>query len=587
MKKPNIWIWITVMILVVGSAAAAAVMIPRLPKEEAAVFPVTMVGYTDYYSGSAESYGLVATDKVQTLYLSQSQTVTEILVYPGQSVKKGDVLYTYDTTLSDLALERKDLANRQLEMQLKTAQSELSALNKMKPIVYKPGSNSGSTAKTDYTKSPKYTNLINTVYSTNTTGKSSFSPLYFWLKNGTQVTEEIIDYLFTQATGDPNQIYVVFQSTKGNRANTTFDSHYGVSFRKTYVAAPTETTKPTEPKPTETQPTEPKPTQTQPTEPKPTQTQPTETKPTETKSTESNPTEAAADPAGENGSQPASSGGPTPAPAMVFDGYTMTFFDPPSAPEEDSGTVEWNDGYTSAELTAMRKEKQEEIKQLQFDIKMGKAELNIMKKEAQDGKVVAEFDGVVSEILEPVAAMESGEPMMKVTGGGGYYVEGTISELALGTLQPGQTVTVNSWDTGMVYTGSVVEIGTYPVESQDYYGSSNVTFYPYKVFIDESADLQEGFYVSMTYQTEEQAAGTLYLQNAFLRTEGNRTYVYVRGAEGLLEKRYLECGVSTDGYMTPVYAGITEADYLAFPYGSAITEGAPTYEGTDQDLYGY
>jgi len=49
----------------------------------------------------------------------------------------------------------------------------------------------------------------------------------------------------------------------------------------------------------------------------------------------------------------------------------------------------------------------------------------------------------------------------------------------------------------------------------------------------------------------------------------------------------LECGVSTDGYMTPVYSGITEEDYLAFPYGSEAQEGAPTYEGTDQDLYGY
>ena len=166
-------------------------------------------------------------------------------------------------------------------------------------------------------------------------------------------------------------------------------------------------------------------------------------------------------------------------------------------------------------------------------------------------------------------------------------MEGAVSELALNTLRIGQNVTINSWDTGAVCTGTVVEIGAYPASDQESYGSSNTTYYPFKVFIDESADLQEGFYVSMTYQTEEQAAGTLYLQNAFLRTEGNRSYVYVRGAEGLLEKRYLECGVSTDGYMTPIYAGITEADYLAFPYGGAITEGAPTFEGTDQDLYGY
>ena len=607
MKKSKLWIPIVAIVLslaVIGGILIA----PRLPKEEAAVFPVTMVGYTDYYSGSSESYGMVTTDKVQSLFLSGTQTVTEILVYPGQQVKKGDVLFTYDTTLSDLAVERKDLANQQLEVELKTANAELAALKKMKPIVYKPGSSSSSTAKTDYTKSPKDARLIDTVYSTKTTGKTSTSPLYFWLKATTAVDDALIGQIFAhaekQAKTELSTIYVVFQSTSGNRADTAFSVQTGAKFTKTYAPIPTvptepteppaETTQPTEPKPTEPQPTEPTPSEPQPTEPKPSEPAPTEPKPTEPAPTDPAPSEGSQPPAGENGDASAdapseeSADTPTPAQDREFTGYSMTFFNPPSAPSEDSGTLQWNDGYTSAELTAMKNEKQEEIKQLQFDIKMGKAELNIMKKEASDGKVIAEFDGVVSDILEPAAALESGEPLMKVTGGGGYYVEGTVSELALNTIQIGQTVTVNSWDTGAVYEGRIVEIGSYPVEDQDYsYGSQNASFYPYRVFIDESADLQEGFYVSMTYQTPEQAAGTLYLQNAFLRTEGNRSFVFVRNSDGLLEKRYLECGVSTDGYMTPIHSGITEEDFVAFPYGKEIVEGAPTYEGTDQDLYGY
>ena len=549
MKKRKIWIPI-VAVLLAAAVAAGFLLAPRLPKTEAAVFPVTMVGYRDFYSGISESYGIVTTDKVQPLFATSTQTVTEILVYPGQSVKKGDVLFTYDTTLSDLAIERKDLANQQLEVELKTAQAELTALKKMKPIQYKPGSTSSSTTKTDYSKSPSDEKLLDTVYSTNTTGKTVSSPLYFWLRSNTEVDEERIASIFKHAD-DPSFVYVVFQSTTGDKTNAEFSVHTGIKFTKVIEPAPAEPTTPPE----------------------------TEA-PSE--STEPSPTE------GTEPSEDPEVPETTPDQEFILTGYTMTFFAPPSAPKEDSDTVQWNDGYTTAELTAMKNEKQEQIKQLQFDIKMGKAELNIMKKEAQDGKVTADFDGVVSQILEPAVALESGEPMMKVTGGGGYYVEGTVSELTLDTVQIGQIVTVNSWDTGMVYTGKVVEIGTYPVEDQGYaYGSGNASFYPYKVFVDESADLQEGHYVSMTFQTEEQAAGILYLQNAFLRTEGNRVYVYVRGAEGLLEKRYLECGVSIDGYMTPVYGGITEDDYLAFPYSKDIVEGAPTFEGTDQDLYGY
>ena len=604
MKKSKLWI--PVVAIVLSLAVIAGILLaPRLPKDEAAVFPVTMVGYTDYYSGSSESYGMVTTDKVQALFLSGTQTVTEILVYPGQSVKKGDVLFTYDTTLSDLAIERKDLANQQLEVELKTANAELAALKKMKPIVYKPGSSSSSATKTDYTKSPADKTKLNTVYSTKTSGLSKTKPLYVWIGNNTQVDEAMIDYLFTQATGSPARIYVVFQTTSLDKENTTFNSHNGVSFSKNYATVPEVPTETTEPAETTAPPTETTAPPTESTAPPPESTAPpTESTAPPTESTEP-PTESTAPPtettvppteapqpteatAPEAGSEDPDAEAPTPAPLKEFTGYTMSFFDPPSAPEEDNGTVQWNDGYTSAELTAMKDEKQAEIKQLQFDIKMGKSELNIMKKEASDGKVTANFDGVVSDILEPAAALESGEPLMKVTGGGGYYVEGTVSELALDTIQIGQTVTVNSWDTGAVYDGTIVEIGSYPVEDQGYsYGTQNASFYPYKVFIDESADLQEGFYVSMTYQTSEQAAGTLYLQNAFLRSEGNRSYVYVRNADGLLEKRYLECGVSTDGYMTPIYSGITEEDYLAFPYGKEIVEGAPTYEGTDQDLYGY
>ena len=558
MKKRKLWIPIVAAVLV-AAVVAGFLMVPRMmPKEEAPVFPVTMVGFTDFYSGTSESYGLVTTDKVQPLYISGTQTVTEILVYPGQNVKKGDVLFTYDTTLSDLAIERKDLANQQLEVELKTAQTELNALNKMKPIQYNPGSSSSSTTRTDYSKSPADAAKLNTVYSTKTTGKSTSSPLYFWLKTNTEVDDATIAYLFDQIEGDSSAVYVVFQSTGSDQTNAEFSVHTGIKFTKVVEPAPTDPVTP----PETTDPS-------QPTEPS----QPT---------TPSDP--AAVDPEADD---PAAAT-VEPAQEFILTGYTMTFFTPPSAPREDSGNVQWNDGYTSAELTAMKNEKQAQIRQLQFDIKTGKSELNIMKKEAKDGNVTATFDGVVSQILDPAVAMETGEPLMKVTGGGGYYVQGTVSELALNTIQIGQAVTINSWDTGMVYTGSVVEIGTYPVEDQGYtYNSGNTSFYPYKVFIDESADLQEGYYVSMTLQSEAQASGILYLQNAFLRTEGNRSFVFVRDANGLLEKRYLDCGVSTDGYMTPVYGGITEEDYLAFPYGKDIVEGAPTYEGTDQDLYGY
>ena len=228
MKKNKLLVPITAAVLALAGIAGV-ILAPRLPKDEAAVFPVMMVGYTDYYSGSSESYGMVTTDKVQTLYLSGTQTVTEILVYPGQTVKKGDVLFTYDTTLSDLAIERKDLANQQLDVELKAAQAELASLKKMKPIQYKPGS-SASTTKTDYTKSPSDKNKLNTVYSTKTTGRSTASPLYMWLQTNKVVDDAVIEYLFSLVPETQSYLYVVFQMSPANQAGKEFNVHTGVKF---------------------------------------------------------------------------------------------------------------------------------------------------------------------------------------------------------------------------------------------------------------------------------------------------------------------------------------------------------------------
>jgi multidrug efflux pump subunit AcrA (membrane-fusion protein) len=99
------------------------------------VYPFEYVGMTEYWGDSQESNGPVTTDKIQTVFLSDTQTVTEILVKEKDTVKKGDILMTFDTTLSDLQLERKRLDVEKLKLQLESAQKELKRINGMQPMV--------------------------------------------------------------------------------------------------------------------------------------------------------------------------------------------------------------------------------------------------------------------------------------------------------------------------------------------------------------------------------------------------------------------------------------------------------------------
>ena len=86
--------------------------------------------------------------------------------------------------------------------------------------------------------------------------------------------------------------------------------------------------------------------------------------------------------------------------------------------------------------------------------------------------------------------------------------------------------------------------------------------------------------------SQQQEGGVMYLENAFLRTENGESYVYVRGGDNRLEKRVVQTGDSSDGYSTQILSGLSETDYIAFPYGKSVREGAPTREGTREDLYG-
>ena len=608
--------------------------------EPVPVYPFTQVGMTEYWGDNQESYGPVSTDRIQTVFLSDTQIVTEILVKEGDTVKKGDVLMTFDTTLSDLALERKRLEVEKLKLQLTQANNELARIRGMKPMVIPETipDEGGDDVDEGYYLEGAY--QISTALEYD--GSAPERALICWLNtDATLNNTDMLEAIRVQAEALQNQNLLLEPSSGSAPEDLSEggDANGGDLGESQPEGSQPEGTQPegtqpegTQPEGTQpegTQPGETQPGETQPGETQPGETQPGETQPGETQPGETQPGETQPGETQPGETQPGETVPPEHITVtscyVVFkvtennmslgsrtawqgvrlvgsgsEGFRMYFFNGNIVPDHmlleeeeiyedmEGPQIDFGSGYTAAQIAQMRSEQEKKIQELEFNIKIADADYKIMQTEMNDGTVESEIDGQVISVLTEQEAKDTKQPVVKVSGGGGFYIQGVISELERENLQIGQEVTVNDWNSGGTYTGTVKSVGDFPSLRDGYtgMGNPNTSYYPFTVFVDGTADLQADRYVSVQYSTGSGQTG-IYLQNPFLRTENGQSFVYVRGAGGKLEKRIVTTGKSLWGNYTQILSGLSEEDLVAFPYGKNVKEGASTVEGDVADLYQY
>lgn len=552
------------------------------------VYPFHYLGMTEYWGDSRESYGPVTTDKIQTVFLSDTQTVTEILVQPGDTVKKGDVLMTFDTTLDDLALERKRLAVEKLKLQQRSARERLTEIQNMVPVTSPDGTDLDADTGTENLGVALKDSCK--IYAGATYhGGAPESAMICWLQNDTVVNDDLLETLRQKSAQYRTARTVSAASAEEVVEEITEEIVEEEDWEEETPEEPEDI--PDEPEPPE-----------EPEEP------PQEPDDGETDIPELPGVEDSLDSyyvvfkvtAGNMslGAQEVWQG------VQVFgdadSGFAMKFFNAYAVQDHsvtlpDASEPDWEDselpqdsGYTSAQIAQLRSQQEKLIRELAIKIDMADAEYKIMQTELNDGQVYAKIDGEVVSVLTEEEARDTRHPILKISGGGGFYIEGSISELEMEGLSVGQEVTVNDWNTGMTYTGEVIDLRDFPTGRDNWNGSGNpnVSYYPFRVFVDGEADLQEGTHVSVLYSSAAAEHG-IYLENAFLRQEQGSHYVWLRGADGKLEQRFVTVGKSLWGSYSEILSGITEEDLLAFPYGKELKEGAPTVEADISQLYTY
>ena len=530
-------------------------------RSDVKVYSVNDFCMTDYWGDTSSTSGMVTTDKIQKVFLSSSQTVNKVWVAEGDSVRKGDKLISYDSTLTQASVEQAKIDYDRQDESLTTAKNELEYLKKAKNKETLKQELDKLTAELDALKK-KYDEDPAHPYDGDasvTEGKITYQKTmtvkgadgsdqtvnvqyYSWLStsrlNDSKVTEILTNLATLRADKDHPSVdtYVVLVQRYEDKVGGYVDNTVGLVITETYTA-----------------------------------------------------------------------GDDTAVPA-VPESRSVSFSVRSDLPEFEDTERKYDDAAikrlqqkinlanmyleNSMEQKDLAKaivDKAQEVKEKEVNLRLAKLSLDKKTKELGDGNVYAEFDGTVKAVRNADEAYNNSEAVIELSGGGGYYVTGTLSEMELGSVKVGDTVSISSWMTGAACEGTIVSIDDYPTTSGNSWGDGNrnVSYYPFKVFVEEDASLQANDYVDIQYQkagTQEQG-NSLYLQSWFIRTDNGKSYVMARNEDGRLEQRWVQTGRDLWGSYTQIRGGLTTDDYLAFPYGRDVVEGARTVEAAADELY--
>ena len=531
-------------------------------RSDVKVYSVNDFCMTDYWGDTSSTSGMVTTDKIQKVFLSSSQTVNKVWVAEGDSVRKGDKLISYDSTLTQASVEQAKIDYDRQDESLTTAKNELEYLKKAKNKETLKQELDKLTAELDALKkkydedpdhpyngdAPVTEGAIKDYKKTMTVkgadgSDQTVNVLYYsWLSasrlNDSKVTEILTNLATLRADKDPPSVdtYVVLVQRYEDKVGGYVDNTVGLVITETYTA-------------------------------------------------------------GDDTAVPAVPGSRSVSFSVRSD---LPEFEDTERKYDDAAikrlqqkinlaNMYLENSMEQKDLAKAIVDKAQEVKEKEVNLRLAKLSLDKKTKELGDGNVYAEFDGTVKAVRNADEAYNNSEAVIELSGGGGYYVTGTLSEMELGSVKVGDTVSISSWMTGAACEGTIVSIDDYPTTSGNSWGDGNrnVSYYPFKVFVEEDASLQANDYVDIQYQkagTQEQGS-SLYLQSWFIRTDNGKSYVMARNEDGRLEQRWVQTGRDLWGSYTQIRGGLTTDDYLAFPYGRDVVEGARTVEAAADELY--
>lgn len=242
------------------------------------------------------------------------------------------------------------------------------------------------------------------------------------------------------------------------------------------------------------------------------------------------------------------------------------------------------DGYTKEEKEKAITETNAEIRTVKLDIKSSDLKIAQIEKELENQEVKSTINGVVKKVGDKDKGQTDGEAFLEIQSTKGIYVKGMVDEYQRKKLKVGSQISGTAYESGVSFEAEVKEISTYPVSSK--YSNSNnsaLSYYSFTAYIQDVQGLKNQESVSMELPAEEMDASGIYLNREYVREKDGEDFVY-KEENGRLVKQPVKTGKIFYG-MVEIKSGITEEDFIAFPYGKKVKEGASVKEISAEDAY--
>lgn len=249
---------------------------------------------------------------------------------------------------------------------------------------------------------------------------------------------------------------------------------------------------------------------------------------------------------------------------------------------EQKPSQDISSGYTEIELAKAIRDKNQELKTLDLDLRKAKLSLSENKALLNDGIVRAKRSGIVRNIKDLSNPIQDGSAFLEVATGQGTYIKGSISELMLNQIKVGDTISAYCWTSGETFDAKIQSIDTVPSSNSNYNGSGNpnVSYYGFEAYAKDASKIQAGEYLELTFNLSSDTTSSIWLSKAYVKQEGNKYYV-LKDVHGKLKKQYVTVGKIVWGDTMEIKDGLSDTDYIAFAYSKNAKEGVKTQKSSE------